>query len=57
MCIRDSTSFCDICVTIANQASQMLQEGKTMVQIRAAVDSTFGGGAAPGTDTALPPAS
>jgi hypothetical protein len=26
-----------------------------MVQIRAAVDEAFGGGAAPGTDTALPP--
>jgi hypothetical protein len=54
---EEHASFCDICVKIANQASQLLQEGKTMVQIRDAVDSTFGGGAAPGTDTPLPPAS
>ncbi|MCJ7711219.1 MAG: PCYCGC domain-containing protein [Chloroflexi bacterium] len=50
-------SFCDICVKTANMASDMLQQGKTMVQIRAAVDSTFGDGSAPGTDTPLPPAS
>jgi len=48
-------SFCDICVKTANLASQMILDGKTMGQIRAAVDATFGGGAAPGTDTALPP--
>lgn len=35
----------------------MIQQGKTMTQIRAAVDSTFGGGAAPGTDTPTPPTS
>jgi hypothetical protein len=40
----------------ANLADGMLREGRTMVQIRAAVDSTFGGGTAPGTDTATPPA-
>jgi hypothetical protein len=48
-------SYCDICVKTANLADGMLREGKTMGQIRAAVDSTFGGGTAPGTDTALPP--
>jgi Protein of unknown function with PCYCGC motif len=51
---EEHASFCDICVKIVSRASQMLQQGKTMVQIRAAVDSTFGGGAAPATDTALP---
>jgi hypothetical protein len=54
---EEHASFCDICVKTANMASDMLQKGSTMTQIRAAVDSTFGGGAAPGTDTPLPPAS
>ena len=54
---EEHASFCDICVKIANQASGMIQQGKTMTQIRAAVDSTFGGGAAPGTDTPTPPTS
>lgn len=49
-------SYCDICVDIANLASKMLRDGRTMAEIRAAVDSTFGGGAAPGTDTPMPPA-
>lgn len=49
-------SYCDICIKTANMADAMLRDGRTMTQIRAAVDSTFGGGAAPGTDTAQPPA-
>lgn len=53
---EEHASFCDICVQTANMAQQLLREGKTMVQIRAAVDARFGGGAAPGTDTPLPPA-
>ena len=53
---EEHASFCDICVKTANMASDMLRDGQTMVQIRAAVDSTYGGGAAPGTDTPLPPA-
>lgn len=52
---EEHASYCDICVKTANMASRMLREGSTMVQIRAAVDDAFGGGAAPGTDTALPP--
>jgi hypothetical protein len=52
---EEHASFCDICVETANLASKMVLEGRTMGQIRAAVDATFGGGAAPGTDTALPP--
>jgi hypothetical protein len=47
-------SYCDICVDTANMAASMLREGKTMIQIRAAVDLTFGG-RGPGTDTVLPP--
>ncbi len=52
---EEHASFCDICVKTANMAQQMLREGKTMTQIRAAVDTTFGG-STPGTDTAMPPA-
>jgi len=49
-------SYCDICVKTANMADAMLRDGKTMTQVRDAVDSTFGNGAAPGTDTPRPPA-
>ena len=48
-------SFCDICVETSNLAAKLLGEGKSMVDIRAAVDKTFGGGGH-GTDTPLPPA-
>ena len=53
---EEHASYCDICVKTANLAQQMLREGSTMSQIRAAVDAQFGGGAAPGTDTPMPPA-
>ena len=53
---EEHASFCDICVETANLAQQMIRDGASMVQIRAAVDAQFGGGAAPGTDTAMPPA-
>jgi hypothetical protein len=48
-------SFCDVCVQTANLASDLLRQGNTITQIRAAVDARFGGGTAPGTDTPLPP--
>ena len=48
-------SYCDICVETSNLAAKLLGEGKTMAEIRAAVDETFGGGGH-GTDTPLPPA-
>ena len=54
---EEHASFCDICVRIANTASDMLRQGSTMTQIRAAVDATYGGGSVPGTDTPLPPSS
>jgi len=50
-------SYCNICVETATLASDMLRQGSTITQVRAAVDSTFGGGAVPGTDTPLPPSS
>ena len=49
-------SYCDVCVNTANLAQQLLREGKSMIEIRAAVDVRFGGNGAPGTDTVLPPA-
>jgi len=52
---EEHASYCDICIKTANLASEMIQDRKAMGEIRAAVDATFGGGAAPGTDTALPP--
>lgn len=54
---EEHASYCDICIETANLASEMLAKGSTMTEIRAAVDSTFGGGAVPGTDTPLPPPS
>jgi Protein of unknown function with PCYCGC motif len=53
---EEHASFCDICVQTANLAQQLLREGKTITQVRAAVGATFGG-SAPGTDTPLPPSS
>lgn len=50
-------SYCDICVETANLASEMVRAGRSISEIRAAVDTTFGGGAVPGTDTQLPPQS
>jgi hypothetical protein len=48
-------SYCGVCVDIAHMAQDMLNRGNTLIQIRAAVDSSFGG-LAPGTPTELPPA-
>lgn len=52
---EEHASFCDICVDIALKAQDMLARGNTLIQMRAAVDSEFGG-LAPGTQTDLPPA-
>jgi hypothetical protein len=48
-------SYCDVCADIALGAQDMLGRGMTLAQMRAAIDSEFGG-LAPGTDTPLPPA-
>lgn len=48
-------SYCDVCVKTALMAQRMLGEGKTMLEIRQAVDGEFGD-LAPGTDTLMPPA-
>lgn len=51
---QEHGSFCDICVETSNLAAKLLGEGKSMAEIRAAVDATFGGGGR-STDTPLPP--
>lgn len=48
-------SFCDICVQIALRAKQLSSQGRTLSQVRQAIDQEFGG-RGPGTRTALPPA-
>lgn len=52
---EEHASYCDVCVKTTLLAKQMISQGKTLREIRAAVDSTFGGNA-PGTNTAQPPA-
>lgn len=52
---EEHASYCDICVKTALLAKKMYSEGKSLREIRQAVDQTFGG-AAPGTPTDLPPA-
>lgn len=45
---------CGVCVGIAVEAKRLTEEGKSLRQIRAAVDEKFGA-IGPGTDTPLPP--
>lgn len=52
---EEHASYCDICIRTANLAQQMLGEGSTIAEVRAAVDAQFGNGGVPGTDTPLPP--
>jgi hypothetical protein len=51
---EEHASFCDICVETALLAKKRMAEGRSLAEIRAEVDSTWGGGAVPGTDTPLP---
>jgi hypothetical protein len=53
---EEHASYCDVCIDTANLAMRMLTQNASMAEIRAAVDASFGGNGAPGTDTALPPA-
>lgn len=52
---EEHASYCDICVKTTLLVKKMYSEGKSLREIRQAVDQTFGG-AAPGTPTELPPA-
>ncbi len=51
---EEHASYCGVCVDITLLAKTMSQDGKSMLEIRAAVDGRFGG-LAPGTETPLPP--
>ncbi|HEX5590212.1 MAG TPA: PCYCGC motif-containing (lipo)protein [Candidatus Limnocylindrales bacterium] len=50
----EHASYCTICVDISLMAKAMTAEGRSLIDIRAAVDVTYGS-IAPGTDTPLPP--
>ncbi len=52
--LEEHGAYCGVCVDTALMAKQMLSEGKTLLQIRLAVDREFGS-LAPGTLTDLPP--
>ena len=52
---EEHASACDICVKTTLLVKEMYSHGKSLREIRLAVDQTFGG-AAPGTPTELPPA-
>jgi hypothetical protein len=52
---EEHASYCDICVDTALMAKRMAGEGQSLRAIRDAIDAQFGG-AAPGTNTELPPA-
>ena len=52
---EEHASYCDICVKTTLLAKKMFAEGRTLREIRDAVDQTFGG-STPGTLTDLPPA-
>jgi len=51
---EEHASFCDICVDITLTARKLAGEGKSLREIRQAVDRTYGS-SGPGTTTALPP--
>ncbi len=51
---EEHASYCDVCVQTALLAKKRLVEGRTLPEIRAEVDATFGGRGVPGTDTAVP---
>jgi hypothetical protein len=48
-------AYCWVCIDTALMAKQMIAQGKTLLQVRLAVDREFGA-IAPGTPTELPPA-
>jgi hypothetical protein len=52
---EEHASYCDLCVKITLLTKHRYAQGASLAAIRQAVDQTFGG-AAPGTETDLPPA-
>jgi uncharacterized protein with PCYCGC motif len=53
---EEHASYCEVCVNEALMAKQMLADGKSMLEIRLAIDAQFGNNGAPGTDTDMPSA-
>lgn len=51
---EEHASFCDVCVQITLKTRDLINQGKTLTEIRTVVDRTWGG-SVPGTPTALPP--
>jgi len=51
---EEHASYCDVCVQTALLARQRIAEGRSLAQVRAEVDATFGGNGVPGTPTDLP---
>lgn len=51
---EEHASYCDVCVQTALLAKQRIEEGRSLAEIRAEVDATFGGNGVPGTPTDLP---
>ncbi len=52
---EEHASYCEICVKTTLLTTQLVSEGKSLREIRQAVDTTFGG-TTEGTPTQLPPA-
>jgi Protein of unknown function with PCYCGC motif len=52
---EEHASYCDLCVQITLKTKQLYAEGRSLREIRQAVDQQFGG-SAPGTSTEQPPA-
>jgi len=52
---EEHASYCDICVKITLTTKQLIDEGKSLTEIRQIVDQIWGG-STPGTPTGLPPA-
>lgn len=53
---EEHASYCDICVNIALTAKRMIGDGRTLREVRSAIDQQFGGTGAPATNTEQPPA-
>ena len=50
----EHASYCDVCVQTALLAKQRIGEGRSLAEIRAEVDATFGASGVSGTPTDLP---
>lgn len=51
---EEHASYCDICVKITLTTKALVEEGRSLRDIRQVIDQTFGG-SIPGTPTELPP--